>query len=238
MPRHSPEPMAEIAHELRLPLSHIKGFVSSLRRTDVTWDRETRRAFLAEIDTEADRLAQLIDSLLQPSGPRTCAGAPYCDPGRVIQGGLHRMRGLLGERPLHVEVEPSLPAFQMDLDGLERVLANLLENAVKYSPPGTPIGVSARLTPDGELELVVEDQGPGIPFEDRARIFDPFVRRQSDRETSLPGHGLGLAICRAIVQAQGGRIEVTDRPGGGARFSVYLSAHYAQRHPGGVARRS
>jgi DNA topoisomerase VI subunit B len=107
---------------------------------------------------------------------------------------------------------------------MERVLANLIQNAIKYSPPHTPIGISARVTDDGELELSVEDEGPGIPVDARERIFAPFFRVQSSDQSKVPGQGLGLAICRAIVQAHGGQIQVGDRLGGGASVRVFLPA--------------
>jgi signal transduction histidine kinase len=107
---------------------------------------------------------------------------------------------------------------------MERVVVNLVENAIKYSPSGTPIGVSARVTRGGELQLSVEDEGPGVLAADRERIFEPFFRNQMARKSNVPGHGLGLAICQSIVLAHGGRIEVTDRPGSGACFSVFLPA--------------
>jgi len=105
---------------------------------------------------------------------------------------------------------------------MERVLANLIHNAIKYTPGGSPIGVSARICAINELELAVEDEGQGIPPEDRERIFEPFFREQSAARSRVPGFGLGLAICKSIVLAHGGRIQVTDRPGGGAHFSVFL----------------
>jgi signal transduction histidine kinase len=214
--------LAATAHELRLPLSHIKGFVSSLRRTDVTWDRDTQNDFLEEIEIEVDRLGQLIDSLLVAC-PANGAVAPTLrptlkNPARVIQCALHRVRGLVAERQLRIDVPSRLPSVWMDGSGMERVLANLLQNAVKYSPPGTPIGISARVNDGGELELAVEDDGPGVPAEDRERIFEPFFRR----ETSVAGHGLGLAISQSIILAHGGRLEVTERLGGGARFTALL----------------
>ena len=107
---------------------------------------------------------------------------------------------------------------------MERVLANLIQNAIKYSPASTAIGISARITEDGELVLSVEDEGPGIPAEDRERIFEPLFRRQTPQQANVPGHGLGLAICQSIVLAHGGRIQVRNRRGGGARFSVFLPA--------------
>jgi two-component system sensor histidine kinase KdpD len=218
------------AHELRLPLSEIKGFVSSLRRTDVTWDEETRSEFLAEIEIETDRLTQLIDSLLTA---RARCGKVDCfpelaltNPACVIQGALHRIRGLLKsrKRPLRLDVPPSLPSVWMDASGMERVLANLIQNAIKYSPPHTPIGVSARITYESELELSVDDHGAGIAVGDRERVFEPFFRSETTDRSTADGHGLGLAICQAIVRAHGGRIQLFDRIGGGTRFSVVLPA--------------
>jgi two-component system sensor histidine kinase KdpD len=218
--------LATTAHELRLPLSHIKGFVTTLRRTDVEWDAETRTEFLAEIELEADRLAQLVESLLeehpQHGGKQLSENLALTHPASVVQGALHRVRGLLGERPLRIAMESALPSVRMNASQMERVLANLTLNAIKYSPPGTAIGVSARITEIGELEFSVEDEGPGVPSEDRERIFEPFVRRLTDDHSDVPGHGLGLAICQSIVLAHGGHILVSDRNGGGARFSVFL----------------
>jgi two-component system sensor histidine kinase KdpD len=120
----------------------------------------------------------------------------------------------------------------MDATAMERVLANLLQNAIKYSPPCTPVGISAHVNTNGELELRVEDEGPGIPIEARERIFEPFYRNRTKLEGQVPGHGLGLAICQHIVREHCGRIEVTDRPGGGARFSVLLPVR-SQTGPSG-----
>jgi two-component system sensor histidine kinase KdpD len=220
--------LAAVAHDLRLPLSLIKGFVTSLLRTDVEWDAQTRADFLAEIDLETDRLGQLVESLLAGSalgGGRSTAPKAklaFTDPARVVDGALHRVRGLRGERPVRRKIAPRLPLVRMDATQMERVLANLLQNAIKYSPPGTPIGVSARTTVHGELEFTVDDAGPGVPAADRERIFEPFFRKLAAHQTHVPGHGLGLAICQSIVLAHGGRIRVTGRRGGGARFRVVL----------------
>jgi two-component system sensor histidine kinase KdpD len=211
-----------------LPLSHIKGFVTSLLRTDIRWDEETRNEFIAEIDVETDRLAELVDSLLAArmlNGQITAAvNLETTSPTSAIQGSIHRVRGLFGDRSLRLDLAPSLPSIRMDARQIERMLANLLENAIKYSPPGTTIGVSARITDDCELEFSVEDEGPGIPLGARQRIFSPFFRDKTAQCSPAPGHGLGLAICQSIVLAHRGRILVTDRPGGGARFSVFLPA--------------
>jgi len=112
----------------------------------------------------------------------------------------------------------------MDASQMERLLANVIDNAVKYSPAGTAIGVSARITGFAELELAVEDEGPGVPLADRERIFEPFFRMRMAEQSEVSGHGLGLAICKSIALTHGGRIQVSERPGGGARFSVFLPA--------------
>ena len=231
--------LAATAHELRLPLSHIKGFVTSLRRTDVEWDDETRKEFIREIDLETDRLAEVVETLCTPwsaaerglathtSDGRNKADANrrrFTHPTAVVQGALHRIRGLFDGRPMRLDVSPCLLSIRMEASQMERVLANLIQNAVKYSPAGTTISVSAHMTNNAELEFTVEDEGPGIPAEYRERIFDPFFRMRTAQQSELSGHGLGLAICKSIVLAHGGRIQVGDRPGGGACFSVFLPA--------------
>ena len=216
--------LAAAAHELRLPLSHIKGFVSSLRRTDMTWDRERTSEFLEEIEVETDRLTELIDSLAADgsanAGVARASRAELTHPARIIDSALHRVRCLVADREVQVDVSPGVEAVRVDRNGMERVVANLLQNAIKYSPASSPIRVSARTTDAGDLELAVEDHGPGVAAIDRQRIFQPFFRRQ----TQAAGNGLGLAIALSIVQAHGGQIDVSDRPGGGARFVVLLPA--------------
>jgi two-component system sensor histidine kinase KdpD len=218
--------LAATAHELRLPLSHIKGFVSSLRRTDLEWDEATRRDFLAEIEVEADRLAQLVDALIQAGVARETesdnAARVLVRPTALVAGGLHRVRCPLRNRSVRVDVPRSLPPVCVDADGMERVLANLLQNAANYSPPEGTIWISARVVAGGELELSVQDEGSGVPLKDRARIFEPFFRRRASELGNAPGHGLGLAVCKSIVMAHGGSIWVDERPGGGARFTVVL----------------
>jgi signal transduction histidine kinase len=219
------ELLAATSHDLRTPLSHIKGFASSLRRVDVQWDEETRRDFLAEIEREADRLAVLIGDLLEMSrigsgGLDLHERAP-ARLGDVVAGGLDRVHGILAERGLDVEVPAELPPVVVNAAQLERVVANLLENAAKYAPRDSAVRVLAR-TAGEHIELRVEDRGPGIPPEHLEHVFDKFFRLQTSERTGIPGTGLGLAICRGIVQAHGGRIWAENRAGGGARFVVAL----------------
>jgi two-component system, OmpR family, sensor histidine kinase KdpD len=226
------ETLIAVAHDLRLPLSHIKGFVTTLRRTDVEWDDETRRDFLAEIDQELDRLAEMVESLLDAvRTSRTSAherDLQFTDPASVVEGAIHRVRGLLGDRVVSRKLSVNLVAVRMNAKQMERVLANLLQNAVKYSPSSASIVISARITHDCELEFVVQDHGPGVPPAQQQRIFQPFFRTQSAHASDVSGHGLGLAICRSIVLAHRGRIEVANTPGAGASFSVFLPLNPSQ----------
>jgi two-component system sensor histidine kinase KdpD len=219
------ETAAAVAHDLRLPLSHIKGFVSALRRTDVHWDAATRQDFLAEIDLEADRMADLIESLVEAAQPDRIKqierSVSMADPAVVVDGAVHRVRGLIGDRQVRRHVASGLPAARLDVRKMERVLANLLQNAIKYTTEA-PIDITARVTPEDELEFLVEDRGPGVPEAHREEIFQPFVRSHQPNGTTVQGNGLGLAISHSIVLAHGGRMQVTDRPGGGASFSVVL----------------
>ena len=214
-----------MAHELRLPLSHIKGFVSTLRRPDMEWDDGTRLEFLAQIERETDRLTQLVDELLQhATSPHRRARAPRrvaCAPQALVAGGVDRVRGLLGGRSLVVEVPADLPLVEVDGPAIERVIANLLHNALKYTHSESRIRLAARAV-DNWLELRVEDDGPGISTRQRAQIFRGFFRGPDARVSGQSGNGLGLAICLSIVSAHGGRIWADARPGGGARFTVTL----------------
>jgi two-component system sensor histidine kinase KdpD len=131
------------------------------------------------------------------------------------------MRGSLGDHGLDIQLPDDLPPVWVDASQVERVIANLLDNAAKYSPPGQPIGVVGRLTSDG-VGLRIEDRGLGIPAEHAERIFDPFFREPTAGYPAKPGTGLGLAICRSIIRAHGGQIWAEQRVGGGAAFVFTL----------------
>jgi PAS domain S-box-containing protein len=217
--------VAATSHELRTPLSHIKGFVSTLRTTDTVWDPDTRDDFLAEIEREADRLAKLVENLLdmsriESSGVDRTALSETA-PQALIEGGIDRVRVSLGNHALEIDVPAELPTVRVEPSQIERVIANLLENAAKYSPPDAPIGVIGRS--DGTaVTMRVEDRGLGIPPEHVERIFEPFFREPASGYPAMPGTGLGLAICRSIVRAHEGQIWVEQRPGGGAVLAFTL----------------
>jgi PAS domain S-box-containing protein len=221
--------LARAAHELRSPVSHIKGFVSTLRYP-VELDPVTRSDFLSEIESEADRLTTLIEDVLEhanSSGGVAQRRRVPTAPCALVGASLKRVRQELDGRPVQIDVPDDLPLVSVDSPSMERVLGNLLHNAHKYSPEGYPIQISARVQ-NRVVELHVDDHGPGIPVQEREQIFEPFFRRQSAAESSVPGKGLGLTICRSIVTAHEGEIRAEDRPGGGARFTVALPLKASQ----------
>lgn len=217
--------VAATSHELRTPLSHIKGFVSTLRTADTMWDPNTREDFLAEIEQEADRLGLLVETLLDLSridlgGLDKMQRLPTF-PVVLVAGGIDRVQPTLDDRPLDIQIPTDLPQVWADASYIERVIANLLDNAAKYSPPNEPIAIVASIS--GRFVLFrVEDRGLGIPLEHLDRIFEPFFREPTGPYPRKPGTGLGLAICRSIIRSHRGRIWAEQRPGGGAVLSFTL----------------
>jgi signal transduction histidine kinase len=221
--------LATTSHELRTPLSEIKGFVTTLLRTDVEWDQPTRQDFLREIDNDADRLDALISDLLDMSrlvsgGSQNFERAPTA-PAVLVSCGVDRVRGRLFNAVVEIDRGlGTLPAVWVDPRRIEQVFANLVENAIKYAP-GSAIRISGAVADAGRMvDLWVEDEGPGIPADDLAHIFDRFYRGWSAERSDAPGTGLGLAIARTIVEGHGGQIRAENRPGGGARFVLSLPA--------------
>ncbi len=215
--------LSSVSHDLRTPLSSIKAAASSLLQEDVQWDEDARRGFAHTIEREADRLNRLVGNLLDMSRIEAGALKPekewYALP-MLIQDVLEHLQPLLHGRAVQTSLPDDLPPVKMDYLQIDQVLTNLLENAVRYTPAGSPIEISAQAQ-DGQLLVSVADRGPGIPPEELERIFDKFYRvRTLQRDTS--GSGLGLAVCRGLVEAHGGRIWAENREGGGAVFRFTL----------------
>jgi len=213
-----------ISHDLRTPLASITGALSSLR-DDAAFLREAERALLVNTAWEqADRLDDFVSNLLDIT--RLEAGVRKIQPDLsdvqdLVGVALERLGNRLAERDLILEVPDSLPPVPMDLPLMAQALVNLLDNALKYSPPDRPITIRAEAT-GSELCLTVVDEGPGIPEEDKARIFDKFYRVQ--RSAEVMGTGLGLPISKGIVEAHGGRIWASNQEGRGAAFTILLPA--------------
>lgn len=211
--------LAAVGHDLRTPLAGIKAAVTSLRQRDVTWTVSEEEEFLATIDECADRLDDLIANLLAMS--RLQAGA-LSVTARPVALDETVAQALLGapDPDVEVNVPDDLPLAQADAGLLERVVANLVANARRFSPPGIAVRVDARTTSDGRVRLQVVDHGPGVPETDWDRMFAPF-RRLDDRSPHA-GVGLGLAIARGFTEAMGGTLTPSSTPGGGLTMTVTL----------------
>lgn len=209
-----------VSHDLRTPLVSITGTLSSLEEDGACQDDPAQRILITMAREEAERLNGLVGNLLDMT--RIEAGAlrtteEPCDIQEVINAALDRLGSRLASRAVSVDAAELLAP--MDFVLMAQVLVNLLDNAIKYSPPATPIDVTARFV-DGTVEIAVLDRGYGVPPDDLARIFDKFYRVQP--LTGASGTGLGLAICKGIVEAHHGRIWAENRPGGGTIITVAL----------------
>ncbi|MFC8451708.1 ATP-binding protein [Kitasatospora sp. NPDC057223] len=217
--------LAAVSHDLRTPLAGIKAAVSSLRSDDVEWDEADEAELLAGIESGADRLDHLINNLLDMSRLQTGTVTPLIretDLDEVVPFAL----GGVPSAAVRLDVPESLPMIHADPGLLERALANLVENAVKYSPEGVKVLVKAdALDPAGgrgSVELRIVDRGPGVPEEAKERIFAPF-QRYGDAPRGA-GVGLGLAVARGFVEAMAGTVTAEDTPGGGMTMVVSLPA--------------
>ena len=209
-----------ISHDLRTPLVSITGALSSLEEAGPALDDEVRRSLIETAREEAERLNRLVGNLLDIT--RLEAGGLHlhreaCDVQELIGSSLEQVGSPLINRQVKVEMPGKLPLVPLDFVLFSRVLVNVIDNAVKYSPPEKPIEIKARVSHQN-LEVSVADRGEGIPEEDLARIFDKFYRVQ--RPDNVSGTGLGLSISKGIVEAHGGSIRAENRRGGGAIFTV------------------
>src|SRR5260370_22412855 len=221
--------LSSVSHDLRTPLSSIKAAASSLLQEDVQWDEETRRSFALTIEHEADRLNRLVGNLLDMSRIEGGALKPekeWYPISELIHDVLGHLQDTLQEREVRVSLPDDLPPVELDYLQMDQVLTNLLENAARYTLPCLPIEISGEAT-DEHVIIGIADHGPGIPPHDLERIFDKFYRVSGTvrRTSSVMGTGLGLAVCRGLVEAHGGHIWAENRTGGGAilRFSLPLA---------------
>ncbi|MFG2879402.1 ATP-binding protein [Streptomyces sp. NPDC048337] len=210
--------LAAVSHDLRTPLAGIKASVTSLRADDVEWSEADKAELLEGIEEGADRLAALIGNLLDMSRLNTGSVVPLIretDLDEVVPMAL----GGVPDGSVELDIPETLPMIAVDRGLLERVVANVVENAVKYSPDGQPVLVSASSLHD-RVELRVVDRGPGVPDEAKDRIFEPF-QRHGDAPRGA-GVGLGLAVARGFTEAIGGTLTAEDTPGGGLTMVLTL----------------
>ncbi len=213
--------LSSVSHDLRTPLTVIAGSASSLLEAQENLDDKIRLELIQTIYEEAKRLDLVVQNLLEIS--RLQSGEIRINKEwhvleEVIGCALSQLEGQLKQHSVTINLPQDLPLVQMDALLIERVFINLLENASKYTPPGTKIEISGALEPEA-LHLVVADQGPGLPPGQEERIFEKFYQA---RPGAIRGAGLGLAICRCIIEAHDGQINAVNRPEGGAAFHFTL----------------
>jgi two-component system, OmpR family, sensor histidine kinase KdpD len=229
--------LSAVSHDLRTPLASITGAATSLR-DDANLAPATRDELVDAICDEAERLERLVANLLDMT--RLESGAlslkrDWVPVDELVSSALTRLEARLGDRPVHVSLPEDLPLVHVDPVLFEQLLVNLLENAAKYTPPGSALEISARVQLAGgganataeAVLLDVRDHGPGIPPGEEEKVFAKFFRGQSTSSTGVPGAGLGLPICRGVAEAHGGWLRVIpaaerDDDGEGARFRVSI----------------
>lgn len=213
--------LSSFSHDLRTPLTSIMGAASTLVSHEAGLSQDDRRRLYETIYEESDRLNRLTANLFQIT--KVESGNLQMKKDRhsleeIIGSALNRLESSIKERPISTHIPDDLVLIPLDDVLIEQVLINLIENAVRYTPSGSPIEI--RTIPTHRKVMVeIADRGAGLPLEDQERIFEKFCRRDA---TGISGSGLGLAICRGIVQAHGGAIGVRSREGGGSIFYFTL----------------
>jgi two-component system sensor histidine kinase KdpD len=212
-----------VSHDLRTPLASIKASVSSLRQHDIAWTRAESTEFLATIEDETDRLTNLVGNLLDMSRVNANAVTPALCP-TALDAVVPSALASLGTKAKAVEVDvpDDTPTVYADPALLERVIANLVDNALTYAPT-SPVRIDAGSVGDRVLLRVI-DRGPGIPVSERERVFLSFQRLGDSTRAKGTGVGLGLAVARGFTQAMAAELSIEDTPGGGVTLVVEIEA--------------
>lgn len=214
-----------VSHDLQTPLSAILGSATVLETLDERAGPRVQRELAATIREEAERLASYIGNVLDISRIRAGQVTPRLELVElpdIVNGALRRKERVLAGRALRLALPAGLPMLRLDLFLMEHAVANVLDNAAKFSPPGSAIDITARVE-EGEVILEIANEGKGIRTEELPRVFETFYRGHPSDGRAVAGSGLGLAICRAFVEANGGRVYVhSDGEGRGARLQIRL----------------
>ena len=217
--------VANASHELRTPLTSIRGFVEALEDGAVD-EPQTAQRFLGKIRTHADRMAALVEDLLELGRLESGARAPEPEEtllSEVAEDVVASFAGAATRKDVSLRrTDRGAPPVVTDPERLRRILENLVDNAVKYTPAGGRVEVTTSAGPDGSARIEVADNGPGIAGEHVARIFERFYRVDKARSRELGGTGLGLSIVRHLAESVGATVSVESEPGRGSRFRVLL----------------
>ena len=214
--------LSSISHDLRTPLATIVGAASTLETDGAFLDEHSKNKLVTVISQEAQRMSDLTIKILEMArleAGEVILNRQWYAPEEIIGSALQRLDKKLKNRPITIHMPDNLALIQIDAVLLQQVMVNLLDNAEKYSPHDLPIDISVVSMPLGLL-ITIADRGPGIPENVHQKIFEKFFRVND--ESAQSGVGLGLSICKAIIEAHDGEIRVSNRSGGGALFQVYL----------------
>lgn len=216
--------ISTVSHELKTPVALIKGYAGTLRREDVDWDMDVIRSSLEVIEDEADRLAELIENLLQASKLkaqrlRVDLGDAHLD--RLAAQVVERFSTQTDKHKFVLDFPSDFPVVQADEARIRQVLDNLVNNAIKYSPEGGTITIGGQVD-SKYVTIYVRDEGVGISQQDQERVFERFYRVDGALSRSTQGTGLGLYLSKAIVEAHGGSLHVKSKPGAGSTFYFTL----------------
>lgn len=208
-----------IAHEFKTPLTSIKVVTTDLLSLSSAALDPHQRELISIVDESTDRLSKLVTDAIQLArieGGTFRLSVSDCFPSTLVSGALRQMKSMVDEREIAVSVPDSLPRVRVDAELIQLVITNLIDNALKYSPPPRPISIEARLA-DQKVVMRISDQGRGIPEEEQPRVFEKFYRGKNEQH--LKGTGMGLAIAREIMRAHGEDISLSSKPGQGSQFS-------------------
>jgi two-component system sensor histidine kinase KdpD len=219
--------ISTVSHDLRTPLAAITAAADELMAEDVQWSAAAILDFAQIIKGEATQLYHLVSNMLDLTRIEAGVLRPqrgWYNVAEIIYHVLQRLAPNLEGHPMELHVPDDLPLIPVDYVQLEQVLWNVLQNALKYALPDSPLTITACQEATCLL-LCIGDRGPGIPASERARVFEKFYRLPQTQQAGLPGAGLGLAICKGFVEAHGGDITILDRNGGGALVTIRLPLH-------------
>jgi signal transduction histidine kinase len=228
--------LATVSHELRTPLTPIRGYVDILLGGLGGELTSEQRHFLEIIRVNNKRMQALVDDLLmmgQLDAGRTELRLEQLELGEMIASSVAMFQAQIDQRQIVVSLDlpPSLPAVEADAQRLDQILANLISNAVKYTPAGGNVRIRARDSGAGRVEVAVSDNGIGMSPAELDRLFTPFYRAERVLRDQIGGTGLGLSITRSLVELHGGTIQVASEPDVGSTFSFTLAAFSANDKP-------